>query len=167
MSIISTGLNEIWQHVPFRFPIRRWRRSMVTFQNPRTNSLVPVSSLGPTLGRRASAWEGPRRASVWDRRRSSVFIDAVAAEDLIACSDGDATVPAAVGRRHVGIYGWRKRCLYLLVVLLAAMVIINVALTIWILRVLDFSFVSSLVHPSLVYVHRRAHRFISLKMKER
>ncbi|XP_023235191.1 delta-sarcoglycan-like isoform X2 [Centruroides sculpturatus] len=39
----------------------------------------------------------------------------------------------------IGIYGWRKRCLYLLVVLLMAMVIINVALTIWIVRVMDFS----------------------------
>lgn len=43
---------------------------------------------------------------------------------------------------QVGIYGWRKRCLYLLVTLLFAMVIMNVALTVWVLRVLDFSLVS-------------------------
>lgn len=39
----------------------------------------------------------------------------------------------------IGIYGWRKRCLYLLVIILMAMVIINFALTIWIIRVMDFS----------------------------
>ncbi|XP_076468082.1 zeta-sarcoglycan-like [Babylonia areolata] len=39
----------------------------------------------------------------------------------------------------VGVYGWRKRCLYSLVVVLLVMVIINLALTVWILRVMDFS----------------------------
>ncbi|KAG8198425.1 hypothetical protein JTE90_021666 [Oedothorax gibbosus] len=40
---------------------------------------------------------------------------------------------------RIGIYGWRKRCLYFLVIVLFAMVIINLALTIWIIRVMDFS----------------------------
>lgn len=39
----------------------------------------------------------------------------------------------------VGIYGWRKRCLYAFILLLMVVVIINLALTVWILRVLDFS----------------------------
>lgn len=39
----------------------------------------------------------------------------------------------------VGIYGWRKRCLYLFVLLLMVMVIINLALLIWIVKVMDFS----------------------------
>uniref|UniRef100_A0A0B7AHF3 Beta-sarcoglycan n=1 Tax=Arion vulgaris TaxID=1028688 RepID=A0A0B7AHF3_9EUPU len=39
----------------------------------------------------------------------------------------------------VGIYGWRKRCLYAFVLSLMAVVIINISLTVWILRVLDFS----------------------------
>jgi len=39
---------------------------------------------------------------------------------------------------RVGIYGWRKRCLYALIVLLTVIIIINLALTIWILKVLDF-----------------------------
>nr|XP_054754867.1 zeta-sarcoglycan-like [Lytechinus pictus] len=39
----------------------------------------------------------------------------------------------------VGIYGWRKRCLYLLVLILMAVITVNLALTVWILRVLDFS----------------------------
>ncbi|XP_005103318.2 zeta-sarcoglycan [Aplysia californica] len=39
----------------------------------------------------------------------------------------------------VGIYGWRKRCIYAFVLILMVVVIMNLALTVWILRVLDFS----------------------------
>ncbi|XP_063530430.1 zeta-sarcoglycan-like isoform X2 [Cydia strobilella] len=39
----------------------------------------------------------------------------------------------------VGIYGWRKKCLYILVMTLMLMMIINLALTLWVLKVLDFN----------------------------
>ncbi|KAJ8276815.1 hypothetical protein COCON_G00085670 [Conger conger] len=39
----------------------------------------------------------------------------------------------------VGIYGWRKRCLYLFVLLLMILILVNLALTIWILKVMDFT----------------------------
>ena len=39
----------------------------------------------------------------------------------------------------IGLYGWRKRCLYFFVLLLVVVIITNLALTIWILVVLDFS----------------------------
>ncbi|XP_059482697.1 delta-sarcoglycan [Neocloeon triangulifer] len=39
----------------------------------------------------------------------------------------------------VGIYGWRKRCLYLLIVVLVAVVIVNLSLTLWLLKVMQFS----------------------------
>ena len=39
----------------------------------------------------------------------------------------------------VGLYGWRKRCLYFFVLLLVVVIITNLALTIWILVVLNFS----------------------------
>ncbi|XP_071787337.1 delta-sarcoglycan-like [Asterias amurensis] len=39
----------------------------------------------------------------------------------------------------VGIYGWRKRCLYLLILVLTSVIIVNVALTVWILRVMNFT----------------------------
>ena len=42
----------------------------------------------------------------------------------------------------IGIYGWRKRCLYCFVLLLMITAIVNLALTIWILKVMDFSTVS-------------------------
>lgn len=39
----------------------------------------------------------------------------------------------------IGIYGWRKRCLYLFVLLLVVILVVNFALTIWILRVMWFN----------------------------
>uniref|UniRef100_A0A0N5BJT4 Zeta-sarcoglycan n=1 Tax=Strongyloides papillosus TaxID=174720 RepID=A0A0N5BJT4_STREA len=39
----------------------------------------------------------------------------------------------------VGIYGWRKRCLYVFILLLTIVIVINLALTIWIMNVLDFT----------------------------
>ncbi|XP_054829794.1 gamma-sarcoglycan [Eublepharis macularius] len=39
----------------------------------------------------------------------------------------------------IGIYGWRKRCLYLFVLLLIIILIVNFALLIWILKVMWFS----------------------------
>jgi hypothetical protein len=45
----------------------------------------------------------------------------------------------------VGIYGWRKRCLYLLILGLLVMVIVNLALTLWVLKVMEFSSVSNAV----------------------
>lgn len=44
----------------------------------------------------------------------------------------------------VGIYGWRKRCLYFFVLLLMILILINLALTIWILKVMNFTIVSCL-----------------------
>ncbi|XP_030767819.1 zeta-sarcoglycan [Sitophilus oryzae] len=40
---------------------------------------------------------------------------------------------------HMGIYGWRKKCLYALILVLLFMVIVNLALTLWVLKVMDFS----------------------------
>ncbi|XP_070263596.1 gamma-sarcoglycan isoform X3 [Myotis yumanensis] len=39
----------------------------------------------------------------------------------------------------IGIYGWRKRCLYLFVLLLLIILLVNFALAIWILKVMWFS----------------------------
>lgn len=43
---------------------------------------------------------------------------------------------------RLGIYGWRKKCLYALILMLLFIVIVNLALTLWVLKVLDFSSVS-------------------------
>ncbi|XP_012288120.1 delta-sarcoglycan isoform X2 [Orussus abietinus] len=46
--------------------------------------------------------------------------------------------PSCSGFR-LGVYGWRKRCLYSLVLGLMVMVIVNLALTLWLLKVMEFS----------------------------
>lgn len=47
----------------------------------------------------------------------------------------------------VGIYGWRKRCLYFFVLLLMILILVNLAMTIWILKVMNFTIVSSRGYP--------------------
>lgn len=51
------------------------------------------------------------------------------------------TTPCKSGFR-LGVYGWRKRCLYSLVLTLMVIVILNLALTVWLLKVMGFSSVS-------------------------
>ena len=46
------------------------------------------------------------------------------------------------GGFRLGVYGWRKRCLYSLVLALMVIVILNLALTLWLLKVMGFSSVS-------------------------
>lgn len=43
---------------------------------------------------------------------------------------------------NVGIYGWRKTCLYAVVLVIMVMVIMNMAILVWIIRVMDFTMVS-------------------------
>ncbi|XP_071758916.1 zeta-sarcoglycan-like isoform X2 [Centroberyx gerrardi] len=45
----------------------------------------------------------------------------------------------------VGLYGWRKRCFYFFLLLLLVIMIVNLALTVWIIKVMNFSVDSSLV----------------------
>ncbi|CAK9819245.1 Sgcz [Anthophora plagiata] len=49
------------------------------------------------------------------------------------------------GGFRLGVYGWRKRCLYSLVLTLMVIVILNLALTVWLLKVMGFSSVSLLM----------------------
>ncbi|XP_042210619.1 delta-sarcoglycan-like [Homarus americanus] len=49
------------------------------------------------------------------------------------------TIQCGPHQYRLGLYGWRRRCLYALVLLLLVMVILNLALTLFILRVLDFT----------------------------
>ncbi|XP_010886387.1 zeta-sarcoglycan isoform X2 [Esox lucius] len=39
----------------------------------------------------------------------------------------------------VGLYGWRKRCLYFFLLLLLTVMIVNMALTVWIIKVMRFT----------------------------
>lgn len=40
---------------------------------------------------------------------------------------------------HIGLYGWRKRCLYILILGLMILIVVNLTLTLWILKVMEFS----------------------------
>lgn len=46
------------------------------------------------------------------------------------------------GYQPAGIYGWRKQCLYAVILFIMVIVIMNLALTVWILRVFNFNIVS-------------------------
>ncbi|XP_052563444.1 uncharacterized protein LOC120428374 isoform X2 [Culex pipiens pallens] len=50
----------------------------------------------------------------------------------MACGGGGPGV-------QLTLYGWRKKCLYTVILLLMVMIIINLALTLWILKVMEFS----------------------------
>lgn len=65
-------------------------------------------------------------------------------QEQYASSSPGSSVPRAppqhaAAAAAVGIYGWRKRCLYLFVLLLIIILIVNLALTVWILRVMWFN----------------------------
>lgn len=45
---------------------------------------------------------------------------------------------------YLGLHGWRKRCLYVLILALAILIVVNLALTLWILKVMEFTTVSGI-----------------------
>ncbi|XP_045206535.1 gamma-sarcoglycan-like isoform X2 [Mercenaria mercenaria] len=52
---------------------------------------------------------------------------------------GKSTDFTESGYQPAGIYGWRKQCLYATILFILVIVIMNLALTVWILRVLNFN----------------------------
>ena len=45
-------------------------------------------------------------------------------------------------KTQIGIYGWRKRCLFMLIFVLILVVVFNLCLTLWFMEVLQFTSVS-------------------------
>lgn len=70
-----------------------------------------------------------------DRRPQEALL-----EDL---ANGTEDKYAHENSNPIGVYGWRKRCLYFFVLLLVVILIVNLGLTVWILVVLHFNVVSS------------------------
>lgn len=61
-------------------------------------------------------------------------------EQYVTTTEGSSTPRSVPDELYkIGIYGWRKRCLYLFVLLLIVILVVNFALTIWILRVMWFN----------------------------
>jgi len=56
------------------------------------------------------------------------------------CCESSAN-PHTVVVHQIGFYGWRKKCLYFFVLLATVAIVINAALTLWIIAVLSFSMV--------------------------
>lgn len=61
---------------------------------------------------------------------------------------GSRTATANANRNHndgntssfcLGLYGWRKKCLYILILTLMVLIVVNLALTLWILKVMEFT----------------------------
>ena len=50
----------------------------------------------------------------------------------------------------IGIYGWRKRCLYFFLVSVAVVLILNLALLVWITRIMRLNLVSTFTTSSLL-----------------
>lgn len=51
-----------------------------------------------------------------------------------------------VNYNKIGIYGWRKRCLYCLILAIVIILFINLSLTIWILVSINFNYVSKIAN---------------------
>ncbi|XP_035280778.1 zeta-sarcoglycan-like isoform X2 [Anguilla rostrata] len=58
---------------------------------------------------------------------------------ILAAQPNNLQRPGCATVYPVGIYGWRKRCLYFFILLLLVVMIVNLALTIWILKVMNFT----------------------------
>ncbi|KAK6493101.1 zeta-sarcoglycan-like [Huso huso] len=58
---------------------------------------------------------------------------------ILATQPNNLQRPGGAPIYPVGIYGWRKRCLYFFILLLLVIMIVNLALTIWILKVMNFT----------------------------
>uniref|UniRef100_A0A3B3RVL5 Sarcoglycan zeta n=1 Tax=Paramormyrops kingsleyae TaxID=1676925 RepID=A0A3B3RVL5_9TELE len=67
---------------------------------------------------------------------------------ILAAQPNSLSRPECPPVYPVGIYGWRKRCLYFFVLLLLVIMIVNLALTIWILKVMNFTVDSPLLLQS-------------------
>lgn len=64
---------------------------------------------------------------------------------------------------HIGLYGWRKKCLFLLILGLMVLIIVNLALTLWILKVMEFSsvsFMKSSIRKIITRFHIKNIKFV-------
>ncbi|MEQ2308550.1 hypothetical protein AMECASPLE_029294 [Ameca splendens] len=69
-----------------------------------------------------------------------VFLFQITQEQFILASQSlHLQRPGCEAVYPVGLYGWRKRCLYFFLLLLLVTMIVNLALSVWIIKVMNFS----------------------------
>lgn len=62
---------------------------------------------------------------------------------------------------YLGLYGWRKKCLYFLILSLAILIVVNLALTLWILKVMEFTTVCYFIlYMNTFDFHRKIYFFV-------
>ncbi|XP_053109752.1 zeta-sarcoglycan isoform X9 [Hemicordylus capensis] len=79
---------------------------------------------------------------VLERAKRETFVKAskmTREQYILATQQNNLPRPENPQLYPVGIYGWRKRCLYFFVLLLLVTMIVNLAMTIWILKVMNFT----------------------------
>lgn len=75
-----------------------------------------------------------------------MFVSQITQEQFILASQSlHLQRPGCDAVYPVGLYGWRKRGLYFFLLLLLVTMIVNLALTVWIIKVMNFSVVSSIM----------------------
>lgn len=109
------------------------------------------------MSRNQSGWSEEAGSSEGVQRRSGTRQALGTTQSLKTSSTvlEDRTSPGATckGGFRLGIYGWRKKCLYSLVLTLMVIVILNLALTVWLLKVMGFTSVS--IDTSSIHVDTR------------
>ena len=86
------------------------------------------------------------RPLLWPQKARAMADESVIAgrsvsERVDVRQPADQPVMADPPKLPIGLYGWRKRCLYFLVLLLAVILLVNLGLTVWILVTLNFNIV--------------------------
>ncbi|XP_046835872.1 zeta-sarcoglycan isoform X1 [Vespa crabro] len=95
------------------------------------------------MSRNQSGWSEEAGSSEGVQRRSGTRQTLGTTQSLKTSSavleDRTSSAATCKGGFRLGIYGWRKRCLYSLVLTLMVIVILNLALTVWLLKVMGFT----------------------------
>ncbi|CAK5057745.1 unnamed protein product [Meloidogyne enterolobii] len=121
------------------------------YQQPRFGTLPPLSSSSPQSHHYATStilddepvWAradtiDPRQRSPPPHGYQPPSVRGATPQQMTVVHSSAKPVPDSDIYR-VGIYGWRKRCLYAFILALTLVVFINLAFTFWIMTVLDFS----------------------------
>ncbi|KAJ8668640.1 hypothetical protein QAD02_010303, partial [Eretmocerus hayati] len=108
---------------------------------PRNSSSIPRQYNSTGAGSDISGNRQATEAAASTTATTTTTTTMQAATNARSATQANATANGECNKSlGIGVYGWRKRCLYFLVLGLAVVVILNFALTLWLLRVMEFSF---------------------------